>query len=153
MSQVIERFTMHGDDFEIVDEVKKHGTHDQSSHGNWAKDVSVESGVATSILERVQANGGLSVNMVDGSEPTGGYMVAKGAKYGSISEAVDFYDPVKGPKILSDYMKKHRNDLATGKNYLGLWHNTADGKVYLDISENIQDKERARSLEIGRAHV
>ena len=124
--------------------VIKHGTHDQSSHGNWARG-GMGAGVAESILTRVRENGGLSVNMVDGSEPTSGYMVAKGAKYGSIVSADDFYDPIKGPKILADYFKQHKKELGRGKNYLGLWHNKEDGKVYLDVSENIQDRERAIS--------
>ena len=127
-----------------VEEVLKHEEHDQSSHGNWATG-GMGAGVADSILLRVRENGGLSVNMVDGSEPTSGYMVAKGAQYGSIVEADDFYDPIKGPKALADYMKKHKTQLGGGKNYLGLWHNTEDGKVYLDVSENIQDRERAIS--------
>ena len=100
-------------------------------------------GVASSILDRVKANGGLSVNMVNGSEPTSGYMVAKGTEYGKTVSAEDFYDPEKGPKILADYMKDNKADLATGKNYLGLWHNTEDGKVYLDVSENILDRGAA----------
>lgn len=129
------------DEIEIL--VSKHGTHDQKTHGSWA--TGMGAGVADSILARVRENGGLSVNMVDGSEPTSGYMVAKGAQYGAIVDAVDFYDPIKGPKALADYMKKHKSQLGTGKNYLGLWHNTEDGKVYLDVSENIQDKERAIS--------
>lgn len=129
---------------DFIEGVLKHGNHDQSSHGNWATG-RMGAGVATSILERVRENGGLSVNMVDGSEPTTGYMVAKGAKYGAIVDAEDFYDPIKGPKALADYMKKHKSELGGGKNYLGLWHNTEDGKVYLDVSENIQDKERAIS--------
>jgi GNAT superfamily N-acetyltransferase len=124
--------------------VIKHGTHDQKTHGNWATG-GMGAGVADSILSRVRENGGLSVNMVDGSEPTSGYMVAKGAKYGSVVSADDFYDPIKGPKILADYMKKHKAELGGGKNYLGLWHNKDDGQVYLDVSENIQDKERAIS--------
>lgn len=129
---------------DFIEGVLKHGNHDQSSHGNWATG-GMGAGVADSILERVRENGGLSVNMVDGSEPTTGYMVAKGAKYGAIVDAEDFYDPIKGPKALADYMKKHKAELGGGKNYLGLWHNTEDGKVYLDVSENIQDKERAIS--------
>ena len=128
----------------VFDEpIVKHGTHDQKTHGSWA--TGMGAGVADSILLRVRENGGLSVNMVDGSEPTSGYMVAKGGQYGSIVEAVDFYDPIKGPKALADYMKKHKTQLGGGKNYLGLWHNTEDGKVYLDVSENIQSKERAIS--------
>jgi hypothetical protein len=110
-------------------------------------------GVASSILERVKENGGLSVNMVDGSEPTSGYMVAKGSQYGSIATEADFYDPIKGPKILADYMKKNKSDLATGKNYLGLWHNKADGQVYLDISENIQNVDTARTLGAKRDQI
>lgn len=133
--------------------MEKHGTHDQKTHGNWATGATMGEGVASSILERVKANGGLSVNMVDGSEPTSGYMVAKGSQYGSIASADDFYDPVKGPKILAEYMKKNKSDLATGKNYLGLWHNTADGQVYLDISENIQDVDTARTLGAKRDQI
>ena len=124
--------------------MEKHGTHDQKTHGSWATG-GMGAGVADSILLRVRENGGLSVNMVDGSEPTSGYMVAKGAKYGSVVSADDFYDPIKGPKILADYMKKHKKELGGGKNYLGLWHNKDDGQVYLDVSENIQDRERAIS--------
>jgi len=93
------------------------------------------------------------VNMVDGSEPTSGYMVAKGSQYGAIASEADFYDSVKGPKILADYMKKNKSDLATGKNYLGLWHNKDDGQVYLDISENIQDRETARNLGAKRDQI
>jgi len=123
--------------------LEKHlaGKHDQSSHGRGGGKMG--QGVAASILERVRENGGLSVNMVDGSEPSTGYMVAKGSQYGSIASAADFYDPVKGPKILADYMKANKADLATGKNYLGLWHNKDDGKVYLDISENVLDLDEA----------
>jgi hypothetical protein len=133
--------------------LEKHGTHDQKTHGNWATGASMGEGVASSILERVRENGGLSVNMVDGSEPTSGYMVAKGSQYGAIASEADFYDSVKGPKILADYMKKNKSDLATGKNYLGLWHNKDDGQVYLDISENIQDRETARNLGAKRDQI
>ncbi len=123
----------------------KHGSHDQKTHGSWATGISLDPAVASSILDRVRVNGGLSVNMVDGSEPTTGFMVAKGKQYGRIVKAEDFYDSERGPEILYQYMKANKSDLATGKNYLGLWHNTADNQVYLDVSENIQDRERATS--------
>jgi hypothetical protein len=126
------------------EEFQKHYTHTQSDHGNWARG-GMGAGVADSILARVRENGGLSVNMVDGSEPTSGYMVAKGAQFGSIVSADDFYDPIKGPKALADYFKRHKKELGAGKNYLGVWHNKDDGQVYLDVSENIQDRERAIS--------
>ena len=148
----LERF-QHDSSMGLTLVMEKHGTHDQKTHGNWATGASMGEGVASSILERVKENGGLSVNMVDGSEPTSGYMVAKGSQYGSIATEADFYDPIKGPKILADYMKKNKSDLATGKNYLGLWHNKDDGKVYLDISENIQNVDTARTLGAKRDQI
>jgi GNAT superfamily N-acetyltransferase len=70
-------------------------------------------------------------------------MVAKGKKYAAIVKADDFFDESKGAEILSSYMKQHKSDLATGKNFLGLWHNQDDGQVYLDVSENIMDEGEA----------
>jgi hypothetical protein len=130
----------------LATEIKKHlaGQHDQKSHGVRGAGLNPE--VASDIVRFTQEWGGLSINMVDGSMPKTGYMVAKPPSFGKIVDAVDFSDPVKGPKILSDYMKRHKNDLGNGKNYLGTWLN--DGKVYLDVSENIQSKSTA--TRIGR---
>jgi hypothetical protein len=122
----------------------KHGSHDQSSHGSWASGMGA--GVAGKITQFTQEWGGLSIKMTDGSMPTSGFMVAKPPEFGAVVDAADFLDPVKGPKILADYMKTHREDLASGKNYLGTWLN--EGKVYLDVSENIQDV--AEATKIGR---
>ena len=119
------------------------GRHDQSTHGNWAGGaISMGPGVAASILERVKANGGLSVNMLDGSEPTSGFMVAKGGTKGAIVDASEFFDPQGGADSLSSFLKTYRTSLTKGS-YLGLWHNTGDGKVYLDVSDNIQDRQKA----------
>ena len=128
--------------------VLKHGTHDQSTHGRRGgrSSLTLDAGVAQSIVERVRANGGLSVSMVDGSEPTGGFMVAKGGKQSAIVDADEFYDPVKGPAAMSSFLKENR-ELGEGS-YLGLWHNQADGKVYFDVSENIMD--RATAIQAGR---
>jgi hypothetical protein len=43
-------------------------------------------------------------------------------------------------------MKTNKKDLASGKNYLGTWLN--EGKVYLDVSENIMD--RAEAIRLGQ---
>lgn len=129
--------------------VLKHGDHDQSSHGRrggGGSSLKLDGTVAQSIVERVRANGGLSVNMVDGSEPTKGYMVAMGGSKGAIMDADEFYDPVRGPEALGSFMKSNR-ELSEGS-YLGLWHNQADGKVYLDVSENIMDQ--ATAITAGR---
>jgi hypothetical protein len=129
--------------------VLKHGSHDQSSHGRrggGGSSLKLDGTVAQSIVERVRANGGLSVNMVDGSEPTKGFMVAMGGSKGAIMDADEFYDPERGPEALGSFMKSNR-ELSEGS-YLGLWHNQADGKVYLDVSENIMDRDTA--IDAGR---
>lgn len=127
--------------------VLKHGSHNQKDHGRRRGGATLKPDVASSILERVKANGGLSVNMLDGSEPTKGFMVAKGGDIGDIVPADKFFDPVEGPKALSSFMKQNRDTLTKGS-YLGLWHNTADGNVYLDVSDNIID--RATATRAGR---
>jgi hypothetical protein len=123
--------------YTILSDATKHltGQHDQSSHGSWSTKLNPD--VASDIVRFTQEWGGLSINMVDGSMPTSGYMVAKPPEFGRIVDKVDFVNPVKGPKILSEYMKTHKNDLGNGRNYLGTWLN--DSKVYLDVSENIQE--------------
>jgi hypothetical protein len=138
---------IYGDEDVLEFIVEKHGSHDQSSHGNWATG-GVSSGLTQSVLDRVRTNGGLSVNMRNGSEPSSGYMVASPVKKAPIVDADDFYDPIKGRKILGDFVKANKSTLGSGKKYLGLWHNKEDNKVYLDVSENVQDK--ARAVQLGR---
>jgi hypothetical protein len=141
------RFITMLEDVEITraEDVAKHGDHDQSSHGSWAQGVQVAPEIVRSTLERVKENGGLSVSLKDGSEPTQGFMVAKGKKFAAIVKADDFFDEAKGAEILSSYMKQHKSEFNNSNNYLGLWHNTDDGQVYLDVSENIKDEGEAIS--------
>jgi hypothetical protein len=128
----------------LSENVQKHlpGQHDQSSHGNRRSAVSP---TVVSDTQRLTADwGGLSINMVDGSMPTAGFMVAKPPEFSKVVDAKDFFDADKGPKILADYMKTNKKDLASGKNYLGTW--LFEGKVYLDVSENIMDRAEAKRL-------
>jgi hypothetical protein len=126
--------------------LEKHqsGSHDQLSHGNWATGIDPE--VGQKVRQFTQEWGGLSINMVDGSMPDKGYMVAKPPQFGEVVDAADFLNPSRGDKILSAYMRRHKADLSTGKNYLGTWLN--EGKVYLDVSQNVQQRETA--VRLGR---
>ena len=137
--------TLDGIEITRAKDVEKHGDHDQSSHGSWAHGVEVAPEIVRSTLERVKENGGLSVSLKDGSEPTKGFMVAKGKKFAAIVKAEEFFDEAKGAEILSSYMKRHKAEFSNSNNYLGLWHNTDDGQVYLDVSENIKDEGEAIS--------
>ena len=109
--------------------------------GRFATSSGMSGSTAESIISRTQANGGLSVRMISGREPRGGYMVATSNAYGQIVEASDFYDRKKGIKILADYAKANKSRLVDGKYYLGLWHN--EGQVYLDVSEHVMDRTKA----------
>ena len=119
--------------------VLKHPGHpDQKVHGGLGGGLGRD--VANSIIERTRANGGLSVSMVDGSEPPGGYMVARtnGVKP-AIVDADEFYDPQRGPKALGSFLKSNKKQL-TGGDYLGVWHDKDSGKVFLDVSQNIKNR-------------
>jgi hypothetical protein len=138
------------DPFEFLNQLKvtKHGDHDQSTHGSWATGQSDEEGISQETAAKIQQFtrdwGGLSIKMTDGSLPDKGYMVSKPTKFSRIVPAKDFYDPKEGWKILREYEQKHSEDLATGKNYLGTWEH--EGKVFLDVSQNIMDRDEAVSL-------
>ena len=123
---------------------QKHGDGDQSAHGNrYGVEVAPEAIRAT--IQRVKDEGGLTIDMKDGDMPKTGFTVAKGKKFAEIVKAEDFYNETKGAEILTSYLKQHRSELNKENNYLGLWHNTDDGQVYLDVSENIQDEAEATS--------
>jgi hypothetical protein len=127
--------------------VAKHGEGDQKPHGSWATGLSPS--VAAEIQRFTREWGGLSISMVDGHLPTKGYMVAKPPEFSHVVDEADFFDPIKGPKILSAYMIKNRADLGKGsKNYLGTWLN--GGKIYLDVSQNIMSKSEATKLGADR---
>ena len=108
-------------------------------------------GVSSSVTESAQALtrefGGTSISLVDGHKPTEGYMVAKPPSYSKVVDETDFFDPITGRKILSSYMKEHKSDLA-GTAYMGTW--VHEGKVYLDVSENILDRAEAIRLGVER---
>ena len=127
--------------------VAKHqqGKHDQAAHGRRGG-VSVSPEVAQSIIGRVREQGGLSVNMIDGSEPPDGYMVARteGVKP-SIVSADEFYGADTGPAALSSFLKDNKASL-TGGDYLGVWHDTDSGNVFLDVSQNVKDRATAERL-------
>jgi len=150
--EAVAKFTLPGGAvYEITmpaEDLHKHlqGKHDQKDHGRRASSTTLDPEVATSIIERVRAQGGLSVSMIDGSEPPDGYMVArtKGVK-ASIAEASDFYDPQRGPEVLGSFLKDNKAQL-TGGDYLGLWHDTNSGKVFLDVSQNVKDRATAERL-------
>jgi len=128
--------------------VLKHGHHDQSTHGNWAHAPEMGAGVASGIQERTRSEGGLSVSMLDGSSPPGGFMVARGRTAGVKPRVVseeEFFDAERGPAVLSSFLKDNRGTL-TGGDYLGVWHEKDKGRVHLDVAQNVADRDKAVAL-------
>lgn len=146
--------------WERPDAVVKHGSHDQSSHGRRFAS-SVDPAVAAKAIRLVGENGGLSIKMTDGAEPTAGFMVARDSKkFGTAVTADEFYGP-EGGKILGEFVVRNRANLASGKAYLGVWHQKTkivdgveidldrkDQIVHLDVTDNVPSRERA--IRLGR---
>lgn len=101
----------------------------------------VKASVANSIIDRVRAYGGLSVKMLTGEEPTSGYMVAQRGHNLEVPSA-DFFDPAKGQEILKKYLIEKKNVFGK-EQYLGLWYDSANDEVVLDVVDNIQKKSDA----------
>lgn len=106
----------------------------------------MKASVANSIVDRVKAYGGLSVKMLTGEEPTGGYMVAR-REFSKIIKAEEFFNAKKGKQALATYLKQYREQL-TGDCYFGLWHDTKNNEVVFDVVDNIADREQA--IQAGR---
>jgi hypothetical protein len=94
-----------------------------------------------SIIEKVAANEGLSVRMLTGKEPVGGYMVAR-KEFSSIVPASDFFEKSTGVNILESYFNSKKEQLG-GKNYLGVWHDKKNNEVVLDVVDNILKQDEA----------
>lgn len=123
-------------------------TQPRDESGKWT---STGGGLASSVWSRVlakpESERGISINYV-GQEPTDGFMVAFQGAWNPVSEA-DFSDPVKGKKVIADYLRKHVQALAASeKTYLGVWFNTETRTYEFDLSEKISS--RSRAIEVGR---
>lgn len=94
-----------------------------------------------SVVEDTLANGGLTVKPFTGEKPSGGYMVALEG-YELQVPLTEFFTG-----IVADYIGEHAQKLmANPALCLGTWIN--EGIVYLDLSENVPNREKA--LELGK---
>ena len=86
-------------------------------------------------------DGGLTIKPFTGEKPSGGYMVAL--------EGYELQVPLSEffTGIVADYIGQHAQKLMSNPALcLGTWIN--EGIVYLDLSENVPNREKA--LELGR---
>ena len=94
-----------------------------------------------SVVEATLKNGGLTIKPFTGEKPDSGYMVAL--------EGFELKVPVAEffTGVVADYIGEHAKALMDNSSLcLGTWVN--EGTVYLDLSENVPNREKA--LELGR---
>jgi hypothetical protein len=90
--------------------------------------------------------GGFSVSR-NGHEPDGGFMVA----YSGDEEVFDA--STVGTQTIGEYMSRHEADLNKPGSYLGGWVDHETGKVYLDVSENVESVDEAKRIGKDRKQI
>jgi hypothetical protein len=102
---------------------------------------SAPSDVAQTAMSMTMSGGGASVNL-KGKPPKDGFMVSP---YKDREKTVTFKrDRAEMIKAFKDYQSNNKDFIQQKNHYLGSWKN--QGKVYLDISVNVADKEEAMKM-------
>lgn len=128
----------------ILTRDKRHATEDfnpnQPRHkkgdprgGEWAG--------GAGLLARLEREGGFTYHVTSGSSPTSGYVLSihKDRERVLDIEALT-------PTDLVNYVAGNQDLLGKSDHYLGAWHNTDDGKVYLDVAVVTDNKPEADRL-------
>lgn len=110
--------------------------------------ISALEGADVDIQARVREDGGLSVSL-DGLEPTDGFMVAVQGHNREIPED-EFFDSKAGPLALKNWIDQNLSALEKPGAHIGIWHDTENREVVLDISERVETREEAERLGIER---
>jgi len=119
--------------------VEKHGTHNQSTHGNWAS--GGEGKKVTGLINKLyeKKTPGFSINIKSRTTPKTGYMCSEKGFEKQIP-VEDFYKSRDvARKYLVDYMKQNSAPLSKRGAYFGAW--VEGGKVYLDVSRRYDTKK------------
>ena len=128
--------------YDFITEVKKYNpNHDRLGRFSTG---SATGGIARRTMP--SRGGGISIHVKSGREPKAGYMVAV---YGDRSRKLSITetrDPRRREAAIKDFMEKNKDVLADKNNYLGTWYDTETRNVYLDISRNFKDKNKAMSF-------
>ncbi len=88
------------------------------------------------IAELTRSQGGATVNL-DGTAPDSGFVIAVHGH----ERVVDNDEHL--PDAIKKYAEDNAAELSKSGRHLGTWVNTDDGKVYLDVSEVIDDRLEA----------
>ena len=135
------KFRLKLENIELV--IDKHGEHDQSEHGNWARG---QSGVSTktvkTIIERLSETKtpGVTIDLRTGKEPKTGFICSKKG----------FEKPVKikdfdadRKKTIEDYIDKNLDELNKKGAHFGGWVVKSEDTMYLDVSRRFETRQDA----------
>ncbi len=75
----------------------------------------------------------------DGSSPKDGYMVAQSGR----SQILDSLSVVDGKHVIAEFARKNADALKDPSAHIGVWKDSASGKVYLDIANNMHSRTQA----------
>jgi hypothetical protein len=121
-------------------------TEPRDSRGRWTRFGGV--GEAVRVMEKERE--GFSVSPHSGDAPQSGYMVAlDGHTHRYPAEILD--DPDRLHKAIDDMLMSERESFQGKDMYLGGW--VEDGKLWLDPSQNVQDRSTAEHLGKARDQV
>lgn len=97
------------------------------------------------IAEAVSSSGGMTLSFFTGDQPKTGYVVAARGKNQEIP-ADEFFDKKRGADAMMKWIRKHEKDLDKEGAHMGLWHDTENNEVVLDVSYVIQDQAEAEKM-------
>lgn len=115
--------------------IAKHGDHDQSDHGNWARGISsrqVLEGLTTGTYAE-----GFTLHIPSGGGPKRRFVVAKEGFEKRIKSLSDVT-----VRDIQRYRRRHDAQLKDPATYLGGWVNDK-GEVVLDVSIDFDDRDEA----------
>lgn len=105
--------------------------------GEW---ISTPSG----LMADIKAQGGASIDPLTGLQPTDGYMVAVQGFNEEIPE--DEFFGEGGADRLVSWIDKNRDQLSQPGGHIGVWHDTANREVVLDVSQRVDTVDEAIKL-------
>lgn len=91
-----------------------------------------------------EADGGATWDPRTKESPISGFCVSPYPERGIVLEHYD--DDVELILVLDKFQSDNDDLFSQPDNYIGLWNNPEDGKVYLDVSKRVSSAEEARSI-------
>jgi len=120
--------------------LSKHGSHDQSTHGNWARN--------RRIYNYIAENEGITFDLRGKEHKLTGYAVADPEQAFTAEEKFPASEFLEGGglEIIRDYTRKWKDELSQPGKFLGAWR---DGDLfYLDVATVVESREKA--MEMGK---